>query len=331
MLFISCLVYPSVGFANEYRIQGKLFFDDNSSTEVSVNNISVKTYRIGHEEVKEAEIKKDGRGLVSFTIDVEDIEKNDQIIVLSEVLTDDSMFGGLSTVITEKELSSGVVGSLTIYLDEIPRPVYEGVNESEMKICWKGMDDFSVVGYEVLRSEILANDYETVGRAGQTVGRQVCFTDTTLDESIKYYYKLGILTSWNAGEGNEVMISEVYSAPSDGLMLEKGIVEVTKVEDKIMGETDNTSVIVLDTSVEIPENTFDKVLNYLKEEVDSRGWSYQMVLLIVIGVILLFVLAFFIMSVELSNIRSGGSGVWDRKVSKSIFTDEETKSKKKKK
>ena len=336
-LSVICFVFLSFGLftydnvlASDYTLQGKLYFPDNDVSEIALSTISVKTYKLGSDKVTKAEVKKDGRGQVSFSANLNDLNKNDQLIVVSQVEKESGLFGGLSTVITDKELTTGVIGGLTIYLSEIPVPVFEMTDDKDLKICWKGMDDFSVVGYEIMRSEIVDTAYESVGRSGQTAGRQVCFTDNTLDSGVKQYYRLGVLTSWSAGEGKEVMISDALSVPSNGMMLTKGVVENREVV-KINASQQNDLTLAQVVDENSFDNIIDKYLVVVKNEIEKRGWSYQMVLLIAIALVLVVIIAFFVISVEFANIRSGGSGVWERKVSRSIFSDMESKSKDKKK
>lgn len=311
--------------SGEFKVQGKLFFADDDVSEIAVNNISVKTFKIGSADVYQAEVKKDGRGQVTFSIVLNSLQKNDQLLVLAQADQDKGLFGGLSTVVTEKELSDGIIANLTISLKQIPVPEYEEGANTELKTCWKGMDDFSVVGYEVYRSEDLNLEFTSIGRAGQTAGRQVCYVDTKGESGVKYYYKLGILNSWNAGAGKEVMISEAMGLGSNGLMLGKGIVERNKPVVEQM-ESDLTLPVLSENK---GNSTIDKYLNYFKNEIEKTGWSYQTVLLVVIGIVLLLVIGFFVLSVEFANVRSKGSVVWERRVVKSIFVDKEDGQKKK--
>lgn len=317
----------SMVYASDFTVQGKLFFADDEVTEIAVNKIHVKTFKIGSEDISNAEIKKDGRGQVTFSIKLTDLNKNDQLLVVAEVEQEKGLFGGLSTVITEKELASGVIGSLTIYLNEIPAPQYEESLTKEIKICWKGMDDFSVVGYEVYRSEAINEEFLSVGRAGQTAGRQVCYTDNEIKDKVKYYYRLGVLNSWNAGTGKEVMISNSMSDISNGLMLGKGVVEDRKPKVK---NDENDLTLQAVKAENQKESKMDEYLNLIRAEIEKRGWSYQMVLLVFIAIVLFLIIGFFVLSVEFSNIRSGGSGVWERRVAKSIFADKDENVKKKK-
>jgi hypothetical protein len=238
-------------------------------------------------------------------------------MILAEVNREDGLFGGMSMVVTEDNIQSGSLGNQVVRLNYIPVPEFDSTDSEQIKTCWKGMDDFSVVSYEVLRSNQKVGEYSSVGRAGQTPGRQICFIDKEVKSGEKYYYRLSTLSSWNAGSGSEFMMSDALSSGSDGIMLVKGVVETAK--EKLTDETDLTLVSMAQTNNKLNQSPVDKWLDRIQFEIESRGWSYQVVMLVGIGVVLLVVVLFFIFSVEMANIRSNGSNVWQRKKSMSYL------------
>jgi len=323
-LFFGGTFFSSV-LAADFDVQGKLYFADGDFQEVSANNIHVWSYKIGESVKYEAKINKDGRGQVSFDIPFSGIKKNDQLMILAEVLQENGLFGGISTVITDENIQSGNIANQVIHLNYIPTPEFDSTDSEQIKICWKGMDDFSVVSYEVLRANEVLGDYESVGRAGQTAGRQVCFIDKEVKKSETYYYKISTLSSWNAGTGNEFMQSEAMSGASDGVMLVKGVVEaINEKPIASSNEEDMTLVANATANNQINKNQFDKLMDRIQYEIELRGWSYQVVLLIAIGIVLLVIVLFFVLSVEMSNIRSSGSDVWQRKKIVSMSTVRKT-------
>lgn len=299
--------------AADFDIFGQLVVEDIKAPSLVMNDLAVHAYIVGKSDVFFGDL--DFEDDMQFRMDINDLAVNDQLIIIGEGRKADSAyFGSATTVITEKELKSGLVGNLIINMNELPIPAYETSNENLIKVCWKGLDQFSVVGYEVYRSEFIDEGWEAVGRSGQNADKQVCYVDNTADEDVKYFYKIGALTSWSAGEGKEVMVSEVMSLPSNGMMIGLGEVEEIYQTDVIgEKETDLSPMVVSGVDVNDNFGQLDTVLEKINQFIDERGWSHEIFMIVLLSGILLLVVVFFVVSVSLANVRSQGSNLWDKK------------------
>jgi|GEM_PF-6228789 len=312
LLFV-CLSGQSV-LAADFDVVGKLILSDVKSPGLVMDGLSVRGYVVGQPDTFYGDLNFEDD--LQFQMGVEELKANDQLIITGEGQKDKSAyFGSATTVITEKELTSGLIGNILIELHELPIPAYETSNENLIKVCWRGLDDFSVVGYEVYRSEFVNEGWESVGRSGQNASKQVCFVDNEAEEDVKYFYKIGALTSWNAGEGSEVLVSEVTSSASDGMMIGLGVVEnINEVQVTSENGLDLTVPVVVG-STEYSESfgRLDSVLDRINEFIDERGWSHEIFMIVLLSGILLLVVIFFVASVSLANVRSQGSNLWDKK------------------
>ncbi|MBU0648224.1 hypothetical protein KJ855_03515 [Patescibacteria group bacterium] len=300
--------------------------------EILVNDITVNVYKLGDESVWRGTLSKDGDRL-NFGLPIEDVAKNDQIIITAEAqvgagVKSNGYFGGSTVVITNKELDSGLIGEVTVDLRVIPVPVFDTTDDEELSMCWKGMDDFSVISYEVYRSNELVGDWEVVGRAGQNANKQVCFIDNAMVDGEVYYYQIAVLNSWNAGVGKEAYVSRARSGISNGVVLNKGEVEIIQTDkDDIsdVTETDVTKPVVDSTDGQLVSywDQIDGWWDELKAIIDGQEMSWQNLMILVMAGILLVIILYFVVSVWIANLTSRGSRIWVEKLDK-----EKTKKKK---
>ncbi|MFA4930410.1 MAG: hypothetical protein WC570_00910 [Patescibacteria group bacterium] len=323
-IYLSILSYfllIQVVYAATFNVVGSVRYGDYEDL-ISANSIEVKVHKLGNDRIWLGALSKDG-DRVNFNFPVDDLARNDQLIITGEVLDsgddvdNDSYFGGVTTVITDNELNSGLVGDLILELNPIPRPEFDSMTEESIKMCWRGMNDFSVVGYDVYRTSDLFGDWESVGKSGQSSDKQVCFTDVNLPEADKYYYRIAVMTSWSAGEGREFFISRAMSAVSDGISLGQGVVDkrnkpTTPIETG--GESDLTLLPEVDSAAKQNLKGFwnwaGEAWEVTAAKVEASHISWQTVIILVVLAILLLVLIIFFISISLSNTTSRGSLVW---------------------
>lgn len=320
--FVSFLFLVSTVYAATFNVVGNVRYG-NWEDEILVNNIEVRVHKVGDDQVWQGALSKDGER-VNFNFPVEDLSRNDQLIVTGEVNQDNNdvdkngFFGGVTTVLTDQEVGSGLVGELVLELNPIPVPEFDSMTDESIKMCWKGMNDFSVVGYEVYRTNELFGDWDSVGKAGQSLEKQVCFTDVNLDLEDRYYYRLAVMTSWSAGEGREFFVSNSESMASDGVQLGLGVVDVRgdQEEDVSAGveENDFTQIVEADSQSKKNLKGFWNVvsgwLDNLTEFVELNNLSWELVIIVVLAAVLLLVVLIFVVSLSVSNKTSKGSVVW---------------------
>jgi len=312
-LAVLVLLQPVAVLAADFSVVGRLVFDDIKSPSLVMDDLSVKGYVVGKPDLYYGDLNFTDE--MRFNLELNDLKENNQLILVGEGKKgENGYFGSITTVITEKELTSGLIGDSVIKMNELPVPVYETSNDSLIKVCWRGLDEFSVVGYEVYRTENAEAGWDSVGRAGQNAGKQVCFVDNKADQDVTYYYRLGALTSWNAGDGDEVMASQVQSGMSDGMMIGLGVVDrINKVVSEEMIETDKTVVVTNNLEQNRYFAFFDSVVNKVNQFVADRGWSQELFMIAILSGILLIVILFFVISVSIANVRSRGSDLWNKK------------------
>lgn len=299
-------------YAADFNVTGQLRFDLIKSPSLVMDDLSVRGYMVGFDRVYDGELTFDDD--MRFSLDIDDIEENSQLMVVADGTKDGvGYFGSATTVVTEKEMISGIIGNLLVDMHEIPVPEYETSNKDLLKVCWQGLEEFSVIGYEIYRSELFDDDWTSIGRSGQNAGKQVCYLDNTAELDVKYYYRIGALTSWNAGENKEVMVSEVMSKTSDGLMKEVGVVDVINQKLTKVIEVDQTVAANQNSSEKKYFGLVDETIDKIGRYIEGNGWSHEVFILVVLLVVLLLVILFFVVSVSLANVRSKGSGLWDKK------------------
>lgn len=281
--------------------------------------------KIGSDQVWQGGLNRDGEKL-GFNLPVKDIEKNDQLILTVEakgrnsIGREEGFFAGKTIVVTAEQLEKGLIDDdIDLEMNVIPIPAYELTDEKTMKICWKGMSDFSVIGYEIYRSdEKVSNSWQMIGRSGQNANKQVCFLDS--DVSAKnLYYRLAVLSSWNAGENKEVYVSKVMSDISDGMRFGEGVTDkiTRKKEIAVTPETDLTENIVSvdnnDQEIVRYWSVVDKWFKNIYAELQTRNITAQMMIILLMGLVLLLIVLYFFFSVWFSNVTSKGSNVWREK------------------
>lgn len=300
---------------------GEISLVDNRN--ILANNINISSYKLGDTQAWRGTLTKDSDKL-SYRANIENLVKNDQIVVLAEAREGDDpelngYFGGVTTVIGDKELQSGIIGQLNIEMLILPVPEFESYDDKMLKICWRGINDFSIVGYEIFRSEDKLLSGQDIGRSGQSADKKVCFVDSTPEKDKTYYYTISAITSWNAGVGKEVKISSVKSAISDGLRLGLGVVDKrTKVESDVIStpEPDTSMVAVTDNVVSDTNQKIASLMSRVTDKIQAimqqYNLSWQYLALIAMAFVLLVVILFFILSVQLANIRSHKKDVWGK-------------------
>lgn len=290
----------------------------------SLTDYKLVLRKIGLDQLWQGGLSRDGEKL-SFNLPIENIQKNDQLVLTieakgrNEVGREAGYFGGKTIVVTSDQVEKTMIDDISLEMRIIPIPEYEQTDEKTMKICWKGMSDFSVVGYEVYRSDEKSGDsWQSVGRSGQNANKQVCFLDSELTDEV-VYYRLGILTSWNAGENKEVFVSNILSEVSDGLRFGSGVEDKLIREYSLLKETedDQTQSVVSASESDngiVKYWTFaDNWINVLFSKLKDNNISIQLTILLFLAVILLAVIIYFVLSVWFSNVTSNGSNVWREK------------------
>lgn len=302
-------------------VVGEIQFASLNTDNIISNNIIVNAYKVGSEEVWNAILNKDAQKGLGYSLTADGLNKNDQLVVTAEYDTDkqdnDAYYGGVITIITDQGIESKVLTNLNIVLLKVPFPVFEETDENNLKLCWTGISDFSVVGYEIYRSEDKTEGFRSIGRSGQNANKKVCFVDSSLDRNKTYYYRLAVMNSWNAGEGKEVKVASVLSARSDGMQIIKGVVD--KKEEKIEildAEKDQTQLVSLveGEQVKLNKSVWEKIdvtIKTIQDKIKLLGWSYQTMAIIVIAGVLLLVILYFVFSVWWSNIRYHKKSIWE--------------------
>lgn len=317
---LSILTQVAIIKAASFSVVGQISFVDNKN--VPANNIVINAYRLGDSQIAIGSLNKEADKL-SYKVEIADLKKNDQIVVTAEAKSGDendykAYFGGVTTVIGDKELQSGLVGQLNIEMLILPLPEFESYDDKMMKVCWRGINDFSIVGYEIFRSEDKLLTGQEIGRSGQSAGKKVCYVDSVLEKNKTYYYSISAITSWNAGEGKEVKVSGVKSAVSDGMKMGIGVVDKKSVTEPIAGSNTESDMSdpekIQDKVVSEPINQVDNVIQKITIEVKSLmqeyNLSWQYLSLMVMALFLLIVIVFFVLSVQVANVRSHKKDVW---------------------
>jgi len=327
MFIVFCLLSVlniSVANAASLNLIGDISVVKNG-TSFALTDYQLAVHKIGSDQIWQGGLTRDGDRL-NFNLPVTDIVKNDQLVLTVEAMGKDKtgreagFFGGKTLVITSDQLDLGLLDNLNIEMNVMPIPEYEQSEGESLKICWKGMGDFSVIGYEVYRAnEKAGNSWEMVGRSGQNANKQVCFLDgETTDKTV--YYKLAVMTSWNAGEGKEVYVSQVLSEISDGIKFGEGVVDkiVRKNEVTVATESDQTENIVSASETDGSGivgywSIVDKWFSQAYQKFKTYNINFQTSILIVLAGILFLIILYFVLSVWLSNMTSKNSGVWREK------------------
>lgn len=137
-----------------------------------------------------------------------------------------SYVGARIKILSQEEIDNGGVDMPDTRLESVPAPQPQTILSDSVTLTWTGLSydpDNLVTGYTVYRSTEpggLGGYVQLTATASQVKGSTIYYTDTGLNQSDTYYYKIAVNIEWGGGNGApDYFVSNAVSPVSPGILL----------------------------------------------------------------------------------------------------------------
>lgn len=137
-----------------------------------------------------------------------------------------SYVGARIKILSQQEIDNGGVDMPDTQLESVPAPQPQTILSDSVTLTWTGLSydpDNLVTGYTVYRSTEpggLGGYLQLTATASQVKGGTIYYTDTGLNQSDTYYYKIAVNIEWGGGNGApDYFVSNAVSPVSPGILL----------------------------------------------------------------------------------------------------------------